>query len=236
MDSRHARAFRRLYGLMALLVILQTAGIAFFIHYGDAILSRDSAILQQTSSLVNDAVPGLQSDVSSVSRNTSEIKMDIMGLKNHVLSMGERVNEVGRSVNEVGKELDGLNTSANGFFQNRSGLIWGHSLNPYVLISLLALITVSIPACAWLLYKRKPDFRPQLEEQIAAEAFTRKLDNLSEIMGRLRVEEVNNMTDLELRRIMEETERLINDARAELGALSDKLSDSSEEEGNSVLH
>jgi hypothetical protein len=236
MKIGHRNVLRGIYGLMALMVVFQAAGMALLVYYGADILSRDRSILAHTSTLVNDVAPGLQSDVASVSRSAAEIKMDVMGLRNHVLSVGERVNEVGRSVNHVSKDLDGLNKTANDFIQNRSGLIWGHSLNPYVLISLLGFIIVSIPICAWLLYKRRADIQPQLEEQIAAEAFTRRLDDLSEIMGRLRAEDMNNMTDLELKRIMEETERLIQDARTELGVLSDKFRDSSEEDGARLLH
>ncbi len=233
---RHLTLFKKLYGIVVLMVVLQATAIGLVIKYGGAILIRDTAILKNTSNLVNESVPGIQSDLAMINRNTSDTKMDVMGLRNQVSSLSTQVNEVGRGIHDVDNGVKGIAAGAEKFFNDRSGWIWGHSLNPYLLMILLTIIAVSLPAVGWLLYKRRSDFEPPAEELLLMESFTRRLDNLSELVEKLRADEASAITNSELRRIMEETERLINDARSELGAVSEQMKASKEMDRPRLLH
>jgi hypothetical protein len=236
MRQKSTGMLNKLYTVSLIMILLQVAAIAFTIRYGNDILFRDKLILDHTSSLVNEAVPSMQSDLTEVARGTSEIRLDVQGIRNKVTAVGERVSEISHDIQGVSKGIDELSTNTNSFFTNKSGLIWGHSLNPYILITLLVCLMVSVPTCAWFIYRQRIKDESPLEERSHAEIFTRRLDTLSELMERIRTEELNIENGVELRKIMEETERLINDARSELGLLTDKIKLPHDDDSPRLLH
>jgi len=216
------KLMRKLYGLMILLVVLQAAAIGLVIRFAADRIERDRTLLERTGAMMEEVFPGLQKDLSEVSKKATEIKTGISGLRTQVAGVDQHVGRVGQDVTHVGRSVEGMDENLTGFVKDRSGLIWGHSLNPYLLIGLLAAMVVSIPLCAWLFGRKGGS---QVPEQDAVpissmESFSIRLNRLSDIVHKIGTDnEKSSKPSPELERLMMETERLIDQARSELGSL-----------------
>jgi hypothetical protein len=208
---------KKLYfvGISILIVQVCSVGIIFF--YGSDILEKNTNVLKHTSAMTGEVLPGLKQDVGEVIDSTRDIKAGVRGLGRQVAQVGRRVESVEQNVESIGKNVDTVSVGMAAFIQDRVGLIWGHSLNPYVLTGLLLLIVAMIPITGRMFRRRD---RTRTQPEIAAEAFTKKLEDLTALVRRINVTGDGSQPGPELRRIMHETERLINDARAELTNIS----------------
>jgi hypothetical protein len=228
MGKKRASNLNVLYSLLVLVILLQAVAIGLVIRFEDSREKRDVALLDRTDLMLNDIFPGIRSDLSAISEKASEIKKDVLGLQDSVAKVDERVGVVGDSVAGVGGQVDGLNQRVTGFFQDKSGLIWGHSLNPYVLGLLLLLVLLSIPVLGWILIRKHPP-RATAEQALVevhsaiptplsapSETFVLEPDNDQYLKARP-----------ELRKIMEETERLIDHARHDGDAFRRKFKSAS---------
>ncbi len=224
---------------MGAMLLLQAGLMITLVYFGRDIRSHTRAVLEQTSTMRNETLPAIGADVSGISRNTAEIKVDMNGIRNRVISIDERVYDVRRGVNAIEQDVQGLNQSAERFFQDHSGMLWGIALNPYIFLCLPALLAGIVIGLALYVYKNRSTGAPHSPIETApVTPLSKRLDELTAIMGRLRPEELNRISDADLRRIMRETERLIHDTRLELGLLSNKFEDSAsaEDEPPALLH
>ncbi|HMK35495.1 MAG TPA: hypothetical protein VK463_10535 [Desulfomonilaceae bacterium] len=227
----------RAFGLLIFIGVLQAVAVGLILRYGGDILERNRSIEEHTSTMVKEVFPTMRSDLVDVSQKTSDIKTEVAGLRNQMAVVDEHLNEVHQGVRGVGSSMEGLNRNVQEFVQDRTGLIWGHSLNPYVLTGLLAIIVVSVPLCTWRFYRNRPESPAASEISDANLGFSDKLDRLSEIMETIRSGDTSCSAGPELRHLMEKTERLIDEARMELTMLSEREKTSCHDRGGSnILH
>jgi hypothetical protein len=225
-----------LYGLLVLVILLQAVAIGLVVRFEDGKQKRDGALLDRTELMLKDVFPGIRSDLAAISEQATDIKKDVLALQDSVSKVDERVSQVGQGVAGVSGQVDGLNRKVTGFFLDRSGLIWGHSLNPYVLAALLLLVLLSVPIWGW--FFRRKHGSPAPAEKDIADVAPRIITFAAgcETTG-IRVNDPNAEQLLkvrpELRKIMEETGRLIDHARHNNGLISRKFrSDSRHVPGN----
>ncbi|AFM25409.1 hypothetical protein [Desulfomonile tiedjei] len=240
MRRNRSTNIRALYGLMALVVILQAIAIGLTLRFEGDRQKRDGALLDRTSVMLSDIFPSIQSELALVSQTATEIKKEALGLKESVAKMDQHVGDVGRDVLQASSRMENIAQQFTSFFQDKSGLIWGHSLNPYVLALLLGIILLAIPACSWLFWRRNNSPEPAEETAVPVEV------ELPEIPAdRVKSDEpvLCEPTDRyifvgpELKKVMDETERMIVAARHENDAMHRKQRpDSHTSSDSKVLH
>ncbi|MBM3299244.1 MAG: hypothetical protein FJY85_04755 [Deltaproteobacteria bacterium] len=222
MAEEPSRLVRRFYGLLVVLVVLQAAAVALVIRFAWDRSDRERTLLDRTGLMIDRMLPTLQSDVSEVSRKATELKVDLSQLRSQVSKVDEHLGQVGRDVSDVGRSVHKVDTNLTSFVQDKSGLIWGHSLNPYVLLGLLAALAATIPLSGWFFATRRraQETREPLSAS-AMESFSVRLDGLSLLVEKIRkTEQEREKPTPELQELMLQTERLIQEARTELGQLS----------------
>lgn len=224
METEHVGYIKKSYWLMIGLVALQAVAFGYVMYADRENTRRSQVIDQRTAAMVDEIFPEMFQDLATVSQKASEIRRDVKDLKVQVSNVDEHLSDVGRNVNTVSNQVEGINQSVTGFFQDRGGLIWGHSLNPYVLIGMLAVIAASIPVCGWLFtrIKQEREFHKELTAELGPlDGFSWRLDRLQGLLEEIRVaEEPSDTPSPELRKLVEETERLIAETRAELALIT----------------
>ena len=230
-----------MYGLLVLLGVLQVAAVALLIYYAGESFKREQSLLDRTAEMMEIALPGIKHDVLDVSRKASEIKGDISGLRTQVSQLDRHVGDVGKEVSVVGRKVSRLDENVTGFVQDKSGLIWGHSVNPYLLLVLLAVLLVSVPVCGYFFARRSSAGETQAGDRFpdATDAFGTKLDQLSLLLESIRHEQGQaEAVGPDIARLTQETERLISEARAELAqiALQPKPADQESDIAPDKLH
>lgn len=223
MGSPRSKLMNRMYGLLILVMVLQAVAIGLAIRYAGEGFRRDQIVLARTGAMMDEVFPGLKQDLSGVSQKASEIQSDLSGLRTQVSHVDSRVGNLGRGVEEVDRKIAVLDKNVAGFVGDKSGLIWGHSLNPYLLAALLSALLIAIPLSLRYVVKRNRSKSSPLQPELALEddSFSGRLDRLSHLVEKIRFEEGNSQsTGPELRRLMDETERLIREARTDLAQIS----------------
>ncbi len=223
MGSPRSKLMNRMYGLLIFVMILQAIAIGLAIRYAGEGLKRDQTLLARTGVMMDELFPGLKQDLSGVSRKASEIKSDLSGLRTRVEQVDGRVGSLGMGVQEVDRKVAALDKDLTGFVADKSGLIWGHSLNPYVLAALLLAILGAVPFCIRYVVRqhRLTSPMPAAGLDVDEDSFTGRLDKLSHLVEKIRFEEGKSQNPgPELRRLMDETERLIREARSDLAQFS----------------
>lgn len=223
MAGPRSKLMKRMYGLLILVMVLQAVAIGLAIRYAGEGLERDRTLLGRTGAMMDEVFPGLKEDLSGVSQKATEIQSGLSGLRTQVSQVDDRIGKVGRGVEEMDRKVAVLDENLNGFVGDKSGLIWGHALNPYLLVALLLALLAAIPLSFRYIVKRRRLQASFMEAvpDIEKDAFTGRLDRLSHLVERIRVEENKSQAPgPELRRLMDETERLIRDARTELAQFS----------------
>jgi hypothetical protein len=232
MENLQGKSRRGLLGILILMVALQVGAIGMAIYYGKQSVTANRVLLERTGVMTEEIFPGMRKDLGEVSEKASEIRKEVAGLKTAVGRVEERVGNVDRGVGEVGRAVGGMNQTLTGFIQDRAFLIWGHSLNPYLLLGILVLIAISIPLSG-LLFSRARARRAALIGATMpsnVEAFSQRLGHISELIEKILAEdEKAPQANAEIRRLMQETERAVADARAELVILAQQPGFPSEE-------
>jgi hypothetical protein len=237
MSRKHGLLLDKAFGLLVVVVVLQAVAVGLLLRYGGDILEKNRAIEERTLTMMTEIFPTLRSDLGDVSQKASEIKDDVAGLRSQVSKVDEHLTEVNQGVNAVGAQVEGLNHNVQGFVQDKTGLIWGHSLNPYVLIALLAIIAVSVPWWGWYYFRNRPKSPAAQEEYQVGHGFSAKLDRLSRMVEEIRVGDAKCIVNPELQRLMDKAERLIDEARLELTFLAGREKCSPHEPGDpDTLH
>lgn len=223
MGFEPGKLMSKLYGLLILLVVLQAVAIGLAIRFAADRIERDEKLLDRTGTMMEEVFPGIRNEISEVSKKATEIKGGISDLKTQVSTVDRHVGQVGRDVRQVGSRVEGMNKSLSGFVQDRSGLIWGHSLNPYILVGLLVVLAAAVPLCAWFFGRKREPEVPEHDALRTApvQSFSTRLDRLSDLVEKIGHDNGKSpKPNPELEKLMVETERLINEARSELGDLA----------------
>jgi hypothetical protein len=224
METEHVGYLKKSYWLMIGVLALQSAVFGFVVYADRASARRDQVIEERTAAMVDEIFPEIFQDLASVSRKATEIRQGVKDLKVQVAAVDDHLSDVGRDVNKVSNQVEGVNQSVTGFFQDTKGLIWGHSINPYVLIAMLAVIAASIPACGWLFgrIRHERELRKELVAELGPlDGFSLRLERLHGLLEKIRVaEHPSDASRPELRKLVEDTERLIAETRAELALMS----------------
>jgi hypothetical protein len=220
-QGTHVRRFTR---LLIAIIALQCGVIGMLVYYQRESLQRDLSLMSRSDHMIDELFPGLSQDVMIVSRQTTEIGKDVRGLQSQVSRVDERLSEVGQDIHGVGQQVGALDTTVKDFVGDKSGLIWGHALNPYVLIVLLAMLAASIPFWGRFYSRRQEEDTSHEGLSLNAGPFenvAQRLDTLQTLLERIQIANGNGAeSGPELRSLMEQTERLIKDARVELIILS----------------
>lgn len=214
---------QKFYGLLILLTVLQAAAVGLVIRFAFDSSARERTLLERTGAMVNEILPSMKEDVAQVSQKTAEIGTEVAGVRSQVTRLDDRVGEVGAEVTHVGKTVDGLDRNLTGFVRDKTGVIWGHSLNPYLLAVLLIAMAVSIPLWGWFFATRFRPATPLQQELFGRDepSLAGRLDKLARLVEKIRTENGKSVTPPpELQKLMEETEQLILEARIELAQLS----------------
>jgi hypothetical protein len=206
-------------------IVLQGIAVFLLVFFERESIRRDQVIEDRTATMIDELFPALNRCVSEVSEKASTINGNVIDLKGQVARMDERVGDVGRSVASVGTQVEDVDRSVKGFFGDRSGLIWGHSLNPYVLIGLLISVVVSMPLWGWLLIRRTRTEQPLMPEapfeEGTLQSCSKRLDDLHDLLEKIHTaEQPSAKPGPELRKLVEQTERVIQETRAALAILS----------------
>lgn len=207
-----------MYRLVVLLVVLQAAAIGLVLRFATDSVERDKTLLDRTGIMVDQIFPELKQDIGEVSRKAAQIRGDISGLQDQVSKVDEHVAQVERDVFHVGSGVEKIDKSLTGFVNDTSWLIWGHSLNPYVLIALSITLIAAIPASGWI-FSRERGAKPWLKARpylSPEESFSSRLDKLHMLVERIRNEGINRRPSPELQKLMIETEHLIREVRKDL--------------------
>jgi hypothetical protein len=237
MSKKRGLLLDKAFGLLIVVVVLQAVAVGLLVRYGGDILEKNRSIEERTLTMMTEIFPTLKSDIGDVSQKASEIREDVAGLRDQVSKVDEHVTEVREGVNTVGAHVEGLNHSVQGFVQDTTGLIWGHSLNPYVLMALLAIVALSVPWWGWYYFRNRPESPAIQEEYHEGDGFSDKLDKLSRMVERIRDGDGRYRENPELQKLMDKTERLIDEARIELIFLSGREKCSPHEPGGpDLLH
>jgi uncharacterized protein YoxC len=242
MVNEPQRLMKKLYGLLILLGILQVTAVALLIYFSSESFKREQSLLDRTAEMMEVALPGIKYDVLDVSKKASDIKSDISGLRSQVSNLDERVGEVKNGVSAVGLQVEHLDNSVTGFVQDTAGIIWGHSVNPYLLLGLLAIVLISVPVWGYFYSRRSLPQETQIVDvsKHPTDAFCSTLDKLTDVLESIRQEQGRSQTPgQDIARLLQQTERLLNEAREELAqidGLKTKLSDQEPELTREKLH
>jgi septal ring factor EnvC (AmiA/AmiB activator) len=223
MDKSNEAPRKGLFWILILLVILQTVAIGMALYFGKQSVTTNRVLLERTGLMTEEFLPGMRKDLGEVSQKASEIKDEVAGLKTAVGRVEDRVANVDQTVDEVGQAVGGMNQTLIGFIQDRTSLIWGHSLNPYLLLGILGIIAVSIPLSGLLFSRARTRPSAPLGNVMPEnmESFSQRLSHISELVEKIRAEdEKAPQRNAEIRRLMQETERALEAAREELTVLS----------------
>lgn len=227
----------RAFGLLIVIAVMQAIAVGLLLRFGGDILDKNRSIEEHTTAMLNEIFPAMRSDLVDVSQKASDIKHDVVGLRGQVSKVDERLGEVNQGVNAVSTQVEGLNRNVQGFVEDKTGLIWGHSVNPFVLIGLLAVIAVSVPCWGWFFVMNRTGTPAVKALPVVGRGFEETLDRLSRTMEKIRQEDGKCSSNSDLQHLMEKTERLIDEARLELVYLSEKVHASRKEAGGpDILH
>ncbi len=225
MERERGVPTRASFWLPITMIVLQVVAVVLLVFFERESLRRDQIIEDRTSTIIEDLFPALNRGVSEISDKASTISDNVIGLKGQVERVDERVGDVGREVTGVSAQVEDVDRNVKGFFSDKSGLIWGHSLNPYVLLGLLISLIVSMPLWCWILLRRRMSQQSfvlePLQEEGTLQSCSRRLDDLRNLLEKIHTaEQPAERPGPELRKLVEQTERVIQETRAALAILS----------------
>lgn len=236
--KKHKIFANRLFGLLVLMAVLQAVAVGLIIRFGRDILTQEKTVLDLTSTMTTETLPGIRNDLGEVNQKADDIRGDVYGLRNQVSKVDQRLGDVHQGVEGVGNQVEGLRRNVTGFVQDKSGLIWGHSLNPYILTGLLFYIAAGVSLWVWFAHKnRRAPLNNAVYTHDARDAFSERLDQLTVLVEQIRTQDCRYPTSPKLQQLMHDTERLIDDARSDLALLSDRCKPQGDDpEDNRTIH
>jgi len=210
--------------LLITAIALQCVFIGLLVYYERESLKRDLSLMAKSEYMIEELFPGLSQDLMIVSRKTTDISKEVKGLQQQVAQMDDHLGAVERDVQKVGFQVGALDTTMRDFVNDTSGFLRGSSIIPYLLLVLLCLLGATVPLWGRLRAIRRNNL--QASEPINLEAtpldtMIHRLGTLENLLKRMQTTGCAGAEPgPELRKLMEQTEQLIREARAEFVLLS----------------
>lgn len=210
--------------LLVTVIALQCVFIALLMYYERESFKRDNSLMGKSEYMIEELFPGLSQDLMIVSRKATDISKEVKGLQQQVAQVDDHLGAVERDVHKVGSQVGALDTTMRDFISDTSGFLKGSSLNLYLLVISLGLLGASI-----ILFGKSRavgNNSLQASEPIGLEAspldtMIHRLDTLEALLKRMQTtDRTGPEPGPELRKLMEQTEQLIREARLEFVLLS----------------
>jgi hypothetical protein len=232
MENGLRAKIKGLWGLLIFLGLLQVTCVGLMVYFGVRSIERERLLLERTGTMMSEVFPGMQGSLSDISDKASDIKGEVSSLKDSVSQMNETVAHVDRGVGALSGRMEGLSGYLSGFVDDTAGIIWGHSLNPYVLIGLLVASAVGIPFW-WLVIDRFRKPRSQTPGEVVGIAradlgeLAVRLDRLAEAVSQAQSHGTASPDPSpDVAKLMDETQRFVTETREELSRLCQSRGDS----------
>jgi archaellum component FlaC len=200
----------RIFALVLAIGLLQAVLIGLVLRFGGELLDSHRSLIETTNS-VEAGIQDVSSKADLISANISSVKSDLG-------SLDTKLGLVGSNVAGIKSQVEGIDQNTTAFINNPSGLVWGHSLNPYLLIFLLLLILVGTGYTSWVFFRTRAVSEKPAIGVNQSDDLSGSLDRLAQLMEHIRKEQKTGSGDLEM--LMVQTEQLITEARSELECLS----------------
>lgn len=226
MDREQGTQIQRIKWLVVTVAILQIAAVCLIIRFGFETVGRDRTLLHRTETMMQQIFPGIEKSLSDVSGKAAEINQGVVALRSQLSGVEELVDLVGKRVTEVHQDVRAVDRNLSGYVNDTSGLVWGHALNPYLLMGLLAAVMLCVLLSAWVSVKRIKRHaagRMLVSDKIVGriDGISSRLDELSLLVQRMKTQSQMSTNDGKgFKDLVEETDRLIACTRNELAMLS----------------
>ena len=176
-------------------------------------------LLQHNDEMVNKIMPAVKNGISSLKSDTSQILDGVSSLQNKMTTVHEHLGQVRSDVSKVEKNF--------GRFTDRGPhMIWGNSLNPYVLLGLLAFACLNLPFTFWLFTKlseklhRPQTIRPNKANERLGD-LEQKLRKLSATLEKTKEYfEASGSDNGEYKQLLTETEKFLENAQSDITEIS----------------
>lgn len=234
MASTMSTGSNRFLILIIGLGLFQVAILGLIVLFGIESMKTDRVLLERSRHMVGDVLPRMDRSLAELSGTAATIGKNVSALRREVSAVDRQVGVIDTKVTGVGKNVRDMSAGLNTYIGDTEGLVWGHSLNPYVLLGLLLVTIATVPVWIWIgtaRLREEPAWTASLRMSPEEEAtLRRRLDELTESLEKLKLEDAETRrSGSELFHFVEETERFIRETREELG-----LRNRSEEPGSSA--
>jgi hypothetical protein len=209
-------------GLVVVLVCAQVLVLGLSAYFGYELVQTNRSLaetgqrlLKNNDVMINEIMPAVKYGISSLKSDTSEILNGVSTLQQKMTTVDQHLGQVRSDVSSVDKNF--------GEFTGRGHhMFWGNSLNPYILIALLAIACLNLPVTFWLFTKlpgllQSPQtVRPEQANERLGD-LERKLHGLSYALEKAKEQyETTGNDNSEYPQLLKETERFIANARLDI--------------------
>ncbi len=233
MQAQQRGYSKRILVLVLAVAVVQVATLALAVLFGAEVLrnsrflvEHSRVMMENNQAMMNEIFPSMRSGLSEIKGNTARIIDGVSALDGRVYALNEHMGQVRSEVAGAGKRLEQMDKRFAGWFETRGRLIWGNSLNPYIVLGLLVIACVNIPLAMWVVRRLssggtvRPALLPaQADGRLAV--LERRLDELAETLSKARTE-VQEPAELraEWEKLVVATERFVEEAKRELAGIS----------------
>lgn len=218
MDKKYGSEIKLALGFLTIICIAQAIVIGLTLHFGLKGSHTGATLMDRTERMITRDFPEAIRGISEISGKTSQIRSAVADLKLDVGKVNTNLSNVASDMGTVRNDLTGLKSDLSSSVLQRSWLIWGNGLNPYVMLGLLGLIALF----ALLAIRRKsrgvesPDLVLTGQSAHQFDQITHRLDELTDAIKTY--EQRENQTELisNVERLVEESRSLVIEARNEI--------------------
>ncbi len=217
MDKKFGSEIKLALGFLIILCVAQAIVIGLVLHFGLKESQTGATLMDRTDRIVTKDFPEALRGISDISGKASQIRSAVSDLKLDVAQVNTSLGSVASEMGTVRNDLTGLKSDLSTSVLQRSWLIWGNGLNPYVLLGILVLIGLF----ALFSIRRKsghtksPDHIFAVQSPNQFDQINERLDKLTEAIRTY--EQRDNKTELisNVERLVEESRSLVIEARNE---------------------
>jgi hypothetical protein len=224
MDKGLSTQLRLIVGILAIICILQALVIGIALHFGIRGLQSAATLEERTNRMISKEFPEVIQGVTDISTKTAQIRSDMADLKSGMATVGGKMDNVASNVGSVRDGVVGLRSDLSSTIMNRSWLVWGNSLNPYLTLAALMVIALALPLLGLTRRSSSKDREPSaLEADYPIAHFQyiqNRLDKLTELLESM--VEPNKATPhkADAKKLVEESRELLIEARNKLDKMA----------------